>query len=90
MDTLQGNRTRTDGQDAADALNFFRGDLSRPEAHGYFLYKKKGQVHVCNKPATVAMKWRQLLAKYPAIAREWERVRADRASQSTASISHWQ
>ncbi|KAL7282612.1 hypothetical protein ACG7TL_004084 [Trametes sanguinea] len=74
VDILQSGRINADARDAAAALEFFGNDLSRADAHGYFMYKKANKLFVCNKPASVAQKWRQLLRDHPEIAQRWERM----------------
>ncbi|KAI0779054.1 hypothetical protein BD413DRAFT_513918 [Trametes elegans] len=78
-DALQRKRVQDDEHDSTAALQFFGGDLSQPAAHGYFSYKKSGKMHVCNKPAKVAERWRQLLQNHPEVAQEWEITRAQTA-----------
>ncbi|KAH9858618.1 hypothetical protein C2E23DRAFT_880083 [Lenzites betulinus] len=72
IDSLQNERSHNDERDSAAALAFFAGDLSRPEARGYFIYKKSGRSFICNKPAAIAQKWRQLLGDHPDIAQQYK------------------
>ncbi|KAI0696041.1 hypothetical protein C8T65DRAFT_529848, partial [Cerioporus squamosus] len=60
LDALQGGRKTDDNRDAAAALWFFGGDLTRPDAHGRFSYKKDGKSYVCKKNQAIAVKWRKL------------------------------
>ena len=59
-------------RDAKAARKFFNNDLTHPDAHGYFLYKKSGVVRVMEQDATIARKWRKLLEDYPEVAEAWE------------------
>ncbi|CDO74843.1 hypothetical protein BN946_scf184280.g3 [Trametes cinnabarina] len=80
---LQANRGRDNARDAADALKFFRNDLTRPEAHDYFIYRKRNVVQVCEKPEAIARKWRELLADHPEVAAAWASMQANEPSGVT-------
>ncbi|CDO74435.1 hypothetical protein BN946_scf184972.g2 [Trametes cinnabarina] len=83
---LQANRGRDNARDAADALKFFRNDLTRPEAHDYFIYRKRNVVQVCEKPEAIARKWRELLADHPEVAAAWASMQANEPSGVTTRV----
>jgi len=62
------HRKENAAQDAADAQNFFGGNLDHPDACGAFWYLKHGQTHILSKDDAIAKKWKDLLNNDPAIA----------------------
>ncbi|OSD07468.1 hypothetical protein PYCCODRAFT_1463720 [Trametes coccinea BRFM310] len=84
---LQGNRDTENKRDAAAALKFFGNDLSRPEAHGYFMYKKDNVRSVFQKPEAIARKWRELLVDHPEISAAFARTQHGNGQPSAASGS---
>ncbi|KAM5541491.1 hypothetical protein V8D89_004681 [Ganoderma adspersum] len=65
--------THQDGssRNADAALQFFNRDLSHPDAHGYFSYKRTGKACIMTKQGDIARKWRKLLNDHPEVAEAW-------------------
>ncbi|EPQ56079.1 hypothetical protein GLOTRDRAFT_128037 [Gloeophyllum trabeum ATCC 11539] len=71
LDKLQKQRMEADARDAANAREFFRGDLDSPAASGAFRYYKGSSYRVCTKDQQVAERWRSLLETDAQIAECW-------------------
>lgn len=54
-------------QDAADAREFFGGNLDCLDADGAFQYSKHGRTHLISKDDAVAKRWKELLDTRPDI-----------------------
>ncbi|OBZ71138.1 hypothetical protein A0H81_08474 [Grifola frondosa] len=80
LDRLQGGRGEDDDRDAANALKYFGGDLTRPDARSAFSYKKRGVHSVCSKNQAIAKKWWQLLQEDPGIAEGWRVMQEEGSS----------
>ncbi|KAI9057197.1 hypothetical protein FKP32DRAFT_1681931 [Trametes sanguinea] len=83
---LQGNRGKDNARDAAAARKFFGNDLTRADAHGYFVYRKRNVYKVCEKAEAIARKWRELLEDYPDIAHAWASMQASEAPSHSQSV----
>lgn len=79
--TLTEAQAAVDAVDALAARTYFGDDLSRAPAD-VFIYKSKGRHHTMKKDKYVAEKWRELLAKDPAIAADWQAMRPRLANKT--------
>jgi hypothetical protein len=72
LDTLKKERSERDVHDAANAHQFFNGDLGHADANGTFTYTSKaGNSIVMRKAGDIARNWRNLLASNPSVAAQW-------------------
>jgi hypothetical protein len=72
LNVLKRERATRDTQCAADAVQFFHGDLSHSDANGAFNYtSKSGASVVMTKTGDIARNWRGLLVRNPSIAAQW-------------------
>lgn len=71
---LQESRESAATLDANTARRFFHGNMNSKLAQKIFTYRKRGITHLCKQDATIAQKWRDLLAKRPDIQSQWEAI----------------
>ncbi|KAG2130468.1 uncharacterized protein EDB93DRAFT_1069545, partial [Suillus bovinus] len=61
LNRLTLRRKENAAQDAANARNFFGGNLDHPDAYGAFRSLKCGQTHILSKDDAIRKKWKDLL-----------------------------
>ncbi|KAG2368462.1 hypothetical protein BDR07DRAFT_1372225 [Suillus spraguei] len=84
LNRLVVRRAEKAAQDAADAREFFGGNLDCPDADGAFQYSKRGRTHLLSKDDTVAKRWKELLNTRPDIT---PRLAQMRSAQRHDSVS---
>jgi hypothetical protein len=78
LTALKHERTARDTQCAADAKQFFHGNLGHADANGAFNYTlKAGNSVVMTKTGDIARNWRNLLARDTSIAALWSAQQAE-------------
>jgi hypothetical protein len=78
LDILKKERSERDVRDAANARQFFNGDLGHADANGTFTYMSKARNSiVMRKAGDIARNWRHLLARDPSVAMLWGARQAD-------------
>ncbi|KAG2036603.1 hypothetical protein BDR03DRAFT_982886 [Suillus americanus] len=67
LNCLVVHRAEKAAQDAADAQEFFGGNLNCPDADRAFQYSKRGRTHLLSKDDAIAKRWKELLNTRPDI-----------------------
>jgi hypothetical protein len=77
-------RAEKAAQDAADAREFFGGNLGCPDADGAFQYSKRGRTHFLSKDDAVAKRWKELLNTRPDITLRLAQMRSAQRHDSVS------
>jgi hypothetical protein len=80
LTALKHERTTRDTQCAANAKQFFHGNLGHPDANGAFNYTPKaGKTVIMTKTGDIAKNWRKLLVQDLLIAARWSAQQAEQS-----------